>query len=405
MGNKPTLQELQEQIVELKKQNEILRLHSSFKNTDELENYTHTILNNMGDAVFVKDDQSRLLIVNDAFCELFDLPRAKIIGKTLAEEVSQEERISFLKIDKQILADGLENINEETLTLRGRKTRIISTRKSRFIDAKGEKFLVGVIRDMTDQKLAEQALKESEAKFRTLNGTKDKLFSIIGHDLRSPFGNILTLSELLMDELKDVSTEKSEQYLGMINDTAENALTLLDNLLSWAKSQTGQINRNVKKVELSTIIHEVLDRLKAIAKTKSISLDQTKFDSIEFFLDEEMLKTVIRNLVSNAIKYTNPGGKIQIFVALKEDQVEIMISDNGIGIPEETRKKLFGMASNISSPGTANEKGSGFGLFLCKEIVEKLGGNIWVESQLGRGSDFKFTLPLTNSMLHRTNIA
>ncbi len=145
MNDKPIFQELENQIVELKEQNEILRLHSLFQNKEEIEKYNHTILNNMGDAVFVKDDQSRLLLVNDSFCEIFDLPRAEIIGKTLAEDVPPDERKSFLKIDKQILTDGLENINEESLTVRGRQTLIISTRKSLFIDSNGEKFLVGVI--------------------------------------------------------------------------------------------------------------------------------------------------------------------------------------------------------------------------------------------------------------------
>lgn len=404
MRDKSTLQELEEQIVELKMQNEILRLHSSFQNKEEIENHTQTILNNMGDAVFVKDDQSRLLIVNDAFCELFNLPRANIIGKTLAKDVSPEERESFLKIDQQILSDGLENINEESLTVRGGETLIISTRKSRFIDSNGEKFLVGVIRDITDYKKAELALKESEAQFRELNVTKDKLFSIIGHDLRGPFINILSLSELLIENTKEVDVEDADQYLDMINATAKSALTLLDNLLRWAKSQTGQVNYTSKKIGLTSMIHEVLEQSNSIAKTKDITLKKVKSDDIEMYLDEEMFKTILRNLISNAIKFTKPGGKIQVYVASKQNHVEITISDNGIGIAEETRKKLFGISSNISSLGTANEKGSGFGLFLCKEIVEKLGGNIWVESQVGKGSDFKFTLPLNNSMVNPAKI-
>ena len=397
MNDKPIFQELENQIVELKEQNEILRLHSLFLNKEEIEKYNHTILNNMGDAVFVKDDQSRLLLVNDSFCEIFDLPRAEIIGKTLAEDVPPAERESFLKIDKQILTDGLENINEESLTVRGRQTLIISTRKSLFIDSNGEKFLVGVIRDITDRKKSEQALKESEAQFRELNATKDKLFSIIGHDLRSPFNNILLLSEILIVAVKNLDVVESELCLGMINSTAKNTLILLDNLLSWAKSQTGQINYKSEKIYLSSIIQEILELSNSIAKTKNISLNLIKSDEIEVYSDKEIFKTILRNLISNAIKFTKPGGNIDVFVISKENQVEITISDNGVGINEETIKKLFGISANISSLGTANEKGSGFGLFLCKEFVEKLGGTIWVESEEGEGSDFKFTLPLNKS--------
>lgn len=407
MNQKLTLLELETQIVELKKQIAVLKLDSSFQNEaepktelfNEKESWKdiNAIINSMGDSIFVKDDQSRLLLVNDAFCEIFGLSRAEIIGKTLAEDVPLDERESFLKIDRQVLADGLENINEESLTVRGSETIFISTRKSRFINSNGEKFLVGVIRDITERKKTEQALIESEAQFRELNATKDILFSIIGHDLRGPFGNILVLSELLTEALKDVDLVESEQYLGMINSTAKNTLILLDNLLSWAKSQTGQFNFKLEKINISSSIQEVLELSNANAKTKNISLNLIKSDEIEVDSDEEIFKTILRNLISNAIKFTKPGGNIDVIVISKQNQVEVTISDNGIGINEETCKKLFSISSNISSLGTANEIGSGFGLFLCKEFVEKLGGRIWVESEEGKGSDFKFTLPLNKS--------
>ncbi len=407
MNEKLTLLELETQIVELKKQIEVLKLDSPFHNEEEQKTELfnekeswkdiNAIINNMGDSIFVKDNQSKLLLINDAFCKIFELSRAEIIGKTLAEDVPLDERESFLKIDKQVLANGLENINEESLTVRGNETIFISTRKTRFINSKGEKFLVGVIRDITDRKKTEQALIESEAQLRELNATKDILFSIIGHDLRGPFGNILVLSELLIEALKDVDLVESEQYLGMINTTAKNSLSLLDNLLKWAKCQTGQFNFKSEKINIASSIQEVLELSNAHAKTKNISLSLIKSDKIELKSDEEIFKTILRNLISNAIKFTNPGGAIDLFVTSKQHEVEVTISDNGIGINKETCKKLFSISSNISSLGTANEVGSGFGLFLCKEFVEKLGGRIWVESEEGKGSDFKFTLPLKKS--------
>ncbi|TLP80168.1 PAS domain-containing sensor histidine kinase [Maribacter sp. ACAM166] len=394
MQDKSTLQELKNQIVELKKQNEILRLYSSFQNNEEIEKYTHSIFDNMGDAVFVKDDQSRLIFVNDAFCRMINLSRPEMIGKTLAEHVPLVERESFLKIDQRVLTDGLENINEESLTVRGRQTIMISTRKSRFIDSNEKKFLIGVVRDITDRKKSEQILKEREAQFRELNVTKDKLLSIIGHDLRGPFINILTLSELLVEDVEDLDVVAFEQYLGMINSIAKNALTLLDDLLRWAKLQTGELNYKSEKIYLSSTIQEVVARSNSIAKAKNIALNQIKSDNIEVFSDKEMFKTVLRNLISNAIKFTKPGGNIDVYVISKQDQVEITVSDDGVGINEETSKKLFGTSANISSLGTAKEKGFGFGLTLCTEIMEKLGGTIRVESEVGVGSDFKFTLPL-----------
>ncbi len=394
MKNKPIRQETEKSIPQLKKQNKMPR-SISLQGFDEerAAQYTHTILNNMGDSVFVKDDQSRLLLVNDAFCEIFGLPRSEIIGRTLAEHVSPEERESFLKIDGQVLEDGIENINEETLTV-GNQTRIISTRKSRFIDGNGNKFLVGVIRDITAHKKTRKDLEESEAKFKELNATKDKLFSIIGHDLRNPFNNILVLSELLTDSVKNVDPTTCKQYIELINSTAKNTLLLLENLMGWAQTQTGQIQYYSEKINLSNTIEEIVKLSNSIAATKKISLNHVESETIEIYSDEKLLKTVLRNLISNAIKFTHPGGNIDIILASQPNQIEICISDNGVGMDEETSNKLFTANTKSTSKGTANEKGTGFGLILCKEFVEKLGGTIWVESELDKGSNFKFTLPL-----------
>tara|TARA_R110000737_G_C14571911_1_gene484200 strand:+ start:286 stop:1548 length:1263 start_codon:yes stop_codon:yes gene_type:complete len=409
MTNKPTRLELESQVAELKKQNEILRLQLSSQNQQKkgqkeslvVQNsvanaYIHTILDNMGDSVFVKDDQSRLVLVNDAFCKMFGLPREEIMGKTLAEHVSPDERESFLKIDSQVLADGKENINEETLTVRGAETMIISTRKSRYVDASGKRFLVGVVRDITASKKAEQALKQSEMQLTELNATKDKLFSIMGHDLRAPLNNILGLSELLIEPLRKSDTEKSAEYLEIIKVSVKNTLALLDNLLNWAKSQTGEINYKPEKIDLSTTIRQVIELSDPIARTKNISLSQIASEGIEIYTDERMLKTILRNLISNAIKFTKSGGIIIVSVVLEKNQVQFSVSDNGLGISDEVSKKLFEVSANRSSLGTANEKGSGLGLALCKEFVTKLGGEIWLARKKGNGSDFRFTLPLNS---------
>ncbi|MEQ8534388.1 MAG: PAS domain-containing sensor histidine kinase, partial [Imperialibacter sp.] len=301
---------------------------------------------------------------------------------------------SFLKIDNQVLADGKENINEETLTVRGAETMIISTRKSRYVDASGKSFLVGVVRDITARKKAEQALKQSEMQLIELNATKDKLFSIMGHDLRAPLNNILGLSELLIERLKKSDTEKSAEYLEIIKVSVKNTLALLDNLLNWAKSQTGEINYKPEKIDLSATIRQVIELFDPIARTKNIALSQITSKGIEIYTDERMLKTILRNLISNAIKFTKSGGSIIVSVGLEKNKVQFSVADNGLGINAEVSKKLFEMSANTSSLGTANEKGSGLGLALCKEFVKKLGGDIWLESREGDGSDFKFTLPM-----------
>jgi len=408
MNKKPTRQELENQIAALKKHNEILQSHTSFlshevkgdiessilkESEDGSEKFTYMVLNNMGDSVFVKDDQSRLILVNDAFCKIFKLQREEIIGKTLAEDVPPNERESFLKIDNQVLRDGIDNINEESLTIE-ENTLIISTRKSRFIDASGKKFLVGVIRDISEHKKAEVALKESEIRSREINATKDKLFSIIAHDLRGPFNNIIGLSGLLAKNENFTDNVQSEKYIEIINSTAKSTLVLLDNLLNWAKSQTGELSFRPEKIILSEVILEIIGLEKSLANAKNISLKYTPTKHIELHTDENILKTVLRNIISNAIKFTNFGGNINVLTAINEQQVEISIVDDGVGMSGKTRDKLFDISTNITLLGTADEKGSGLGLVLCKEFVEKLGGNIWVKSEIGKGSDFKFNLPL-----------
>ena len=388
-----TYEELKNQVVALKKQNEVLRLRSSMQKQEGRENYYTSILNNIGEPVFVKDNQSRLLFVNDAFCEIFNLQREDIIGKTLAEDVSPEERESFLKIDKQVLHDGVENINEESLTVRGGETKIIATRKSRFIDAENKKYLVGVIHDITGSKKAEDALKNSEKQLLALNETKDILFSIIAHDLRSPFNSIIGFSDLLIEDSVNESEEKGD-YCSIINQAAKNTLVLLDNLLNWAKSQTGQLSFNPEKISFSKVILEIFALKKSQADNKNISLNYFSSDEIKVYADENMLKTILRNLISNAIKFTEVGGHIKVFAILKQDHVEITVSDNGIGMSKEKCLTLFKIAADISTKGTANENGTGLGLVLCKKFVEQNSGKIWVESEETKGTKFKFTLPL-----------
>ncbi|GGK46516.1 MULTISPECIES: sensor histidine kinase [Flavobacteriaceae] len=248
-----------------------------------------------------------------------------------------------------------------------------------------------------DQKtifLINAKIEQNKLKLEELNKTKDKLFSIIAHDLRSPFNGILGFSELLIKNSKDFEVAESERYLGIINSSAKNTLILLDNLLHWVKTQTGQIICKPEKINLTSVIKEVLEISRSIAIIKSITLNYIQSDAIEVYADANMLKIVLRNIISNAIKFTNPYGKIEVSAIQNQNDIEITVSDNGVGMNEETLNKLFKIDSTIITIGTAAEKGSGLGLILCKEFVEKQRGKIWVESKLGKGSDFKFTLPL-----------
>jgi len=193
-------------------------------------------------------------------------------------------------------------------------------------------------------------------------------------------------------------------YSKQINSSAKNTLVLLDNLLNWAKAQTGHINFKPEKVVLSPIIQEVFELSNSSAKNKNIVLNHIPSEEIIVFADPNMLKTVLRNLISNAIKFTNSNGKIDVTVLQNDNFIEIAVSDNGVGMKDETRNKLFSLETNETTMGTANEKGSGLGLLLCKEFVAKHGGKIWIESEEGKGSIFYFTLPYQTETIIESSV-
>ncbi|WP_166963556.1 sensor histidine kinase [Yeosuana marina] len=242
-------------------------------------------------------------------------------------------------------------------------------------------------------------LNEVNTELIKVNKDKDRLMQIIAHDLRSPFNSILGFSELLIDNGRDYDFSESEKFLQIINTSAKNTLSLLENLLNWGKSQSGEIKFVPTKLLLSNIIKEIIEISNSTAELKNIKLDVDTDANLEIYADKNMLDTVLRNLISNAIKFTNTGGYVKVSAISDHNQIQISVSDNGVGMQREIYSKLFDIESNISTRGTANENGSGLGLILCKELIEKHQGEIWVESEIGKGSTFIFTLP---NDIHKT---
>lgn len=232
---------------------------------------------------------------------------------------------------------------------------------------------------------------------KQLNKTKDKLFSIIAHDLRNPFNSIKGFTELLIENFKDYDEEKLLKFLKIIKGSSLKALNLLNNLLLWANNQSGNLNVTTKKIEL---INEVVDSISVIeiqAINKDIEIINTVENHLFVEADENMLATILRNLISNAIKFTEPKGKVELSAKVIDNFVEVTVKDTGVGISQSDIENLFSIDAQNSSVGTANEKGSGLGLILCKDFVENLGGKIWVQSVVAMGTEFKFTLPIAKS--------
>ena len=233
---------------------------------------------------------------------------------------------------------------------------------------------------------------ESEKKLIQINIDKDRFISILAHDLRSPFNSLLGFSEELKENLNKLDMAQIRSYVNRIHDSAHNSYNLLEDLLMWEKSLQGTIPFNPQKVNLGEICLSVVESIRPIAATKNISLNWFEIE-ISVYADVLMLKTVLRNLIINAVKFTNTLGAVNVSAKWDKSVVTISVSDNGVGISSENLSKLFDISQVLTTAGTSKEKGTGLGLLICKEFVEKQGGRIWVESEIGKGSDFRFTLP------------
>ncbi len=225
------------------------------------------------------------------------------------------------------------------------------------------------------------------------NAMKDKFFSIIAHDLRNPFNHLLGFSELLLERFDELSDERKKEFITNIYNSSQNVYKLLENLLSWSRLQLGKFEWNPGFFSLKEVVDETLDLLNHQAANKNITLASGLDDQTTVYADADMIKTVVRNLVSNAIKFSNEGGKIQLNTAVKENMLCLMVDDKGVGLSTEDCEKLFKIDAHFTRYGTSSESGSGLGLILCREFVEKNGGKIEVESAIGKGSVFKFTIP------------
>ena len=241
--------------------------------------------------------------------------------------------------------------------------------------------------------IANVQLRKSEAKLMELNATKDKFFNIVAHDLKNPFTSLLGATELLFHNIDNMEREKIRKLAQILNDSAKSGYAILLNLLDWSRSQTGLIKINLQKINLSSIIDDNIAELHLNSVDKQITLVSELRENINIITDKNMLNTVLRNLLSNAIKFTPRRGRIVVSSKISDNEVFISVKDNGIGISAENIDKLFRIDSKYTRPGTEKEIGTGLGLKLSREFVEKLGGKIWVESSEETGSEFIFSIP------------
>lgn len=237
-------------------------------------------------------------------------------------------------------------------------------------------------------------IKNNEHKLIELNATKDKFFSIIAHDLKSPFNSFLLLTQIMTEDLHTLSTTDLQKMAENLNRTANNLYRLLENLLQWSQIQRGIISFRPKLIKLEEIVDESIVMIKESAKIKNIEITSSNLKGIDVFADVDMLHTIMRNLLSNAVKFTPKGGKVTIAARLIDShKAEISLKDTGIGMDQSMIDNLFKIDEHTNRKGTEGEPSTGLGLTICKEFIEMHAGNIWIESQEGKGSTFYFTIP------------
>lgn len=235
---------------------------------------------------------------------------------------------------------------------------------------------------------------ELENELRKLNADKDQFIRILGHDLRSPFNSLIGFSGLLLENLHEFNLQEIEEQVRIINQTSLKTYELLEQILLWVKSQSGKLVLKIEQFDFHQESTNVVRTIENLAVNKGIQIEIIETEKISLLADLNIFKTVLRNLISNAIKFTNQNGYISIRAEKQDQSVLISVSDNGIGMNEKVMAKLWEIHNEYTSTGTIGETGTGLGLKLCKELIEKHGGKIWAESALGVGSKFIFCLPI-----------
>ncbi len=356
----------------------------------------HDLVQLLPEPIFETDIEGIIIYMNDKGAELF--------------KYEPEEVISKLKIQELIANEYIDNYNKHCSQLVNSQISIKIEIMGKTKDGKSFPISIntvpkihenvyigcrGIIIDLSEQKKYEKNLQAYAEDLKLLNANKDKFFSIIAHDLKSPFNAFLGLTEIMAEELNTMTLDEIQRIAESMQSSAKNLFSLLENLLQWSKIQQGKFDFSPINIRLIPIINFNLEIFAESCKIKNIKIINSIIDDIEIKADVAMLNTIIRNLISNAIKFTNKEGEITISSHKIDSQtIKISVKDNGIGIDEELKKKLFKIDEQSSRLGTEGESSTGLGLMLCKEFVEIHGGLISVESEAGKGSTFSFTMKI-----------
>lgn len=341
------------------------------------------IFSDLAEGIIVTDTDNHLIEVNQSALKIFN------------NEINTNDNIqqALTKYFPELLIDQFDKEQEIFSSING-KDKWIEIKISQVKNFKGE-FLgkIFIFRNITERKINEKTLKESEKHLLELNEIKTRFFSILSHDLRSPFSGLIGFVEILKEDFATLPDLEKESFINEIDLTTKNIYRFLEDLLEWSKLNMDSFETKIEELNLYNEAEEVYKLLKYNASGKGIKLINELNKQDTALGDSAMIKLLFRNLISNAIKFSNEGDKIRIYSKTNNNRIEVFVADTGIGIPPEAIQNLFRLDMKYSTTGTAHEKGSGIGMVLCKEILDKLNGKIRVESELGKGSTFIFSLP------------
>ena len=372
---------LQQEIVERKLvENEIKKLSKVF-----LEGTNPT---------FIEDLSGHIQEMNNEAVNFYGFSREELVGKSIKLLVPDEKHEKIDELINLCLEGKLVRDVEGLLRKKdGSKIPVLMT-LSLLTDEENNPFAISSIAsDITELKNIEKELTKSKAAAESANAAKDKFFKIISHDLRGPFNTIIGFSNLLNEEYDSFNDLRRKECIKHINMSSIYSFNLLENLLTWARTQTDEITINKEELNLKKLVETAISTALLLADSKNISVNNNVQPELILSIDKNTALTFIRNIVNNAIKFTHKGGYITIDSHVNEDSISLHITDTGVGISPEVIDQLFQIGKDISTNGTNDEKGTGLGLILCKEFIERNGGSITVKSEVNKGSEFIIVLP------------
>lgn len=371
---------------------------SALKETDailkESEAHFQSLANSAPVLIWIADSNALFTFVNNYWLEFTGRTFGQEIGMNWIEGIHPEDINNFIQIYRLSFNKRAPLKAEFRLRKNDGTYRWIAVNGIPRLHSDGRfAGYIGSCTDINDQKENEEKVKQFNEELKSLNAGKDKFFSIIAHDLKSPLSGLLGFTEILVDEYEELQDEEKREFIEHSHQAAKSLMALLENLLEWSRVQTGNVSFSPVRLNVESIVDEVYNLFSQNAKGKAINLKKNIDPGIEILADKNMFKTILRNLISNGIKFTSIGGSITISAEAQSDCVKICIKDSGVGISQNNISKLFKIDRNFTTAGTSNERGTGLGLILCKELVEKNGGKILVESEVGKGTLFSLTFP------------